>query len=145
MKIDDATLLNIFSAYSTSLVKATEFTARQIGISFETKELVLRATGGVITDAFIHPIKKAKLILTPISKMTEADGAEIAKMFDGTKTVVDSDSFIQIVDKDGMVPFYWIAGGSIPIKLTDKLRELGYDCGYGEIKSLIKAGIAIEN
>ena len=39
----------IFAAYGSALVVTNSFVCRKVGLAYDTQELVLSATGGVIT------------------------------------------------------------------------------------------------
>ena len=91
--------------------------------------------------AFKHRYNKCKLGLKPLTKISDDDAAEIAKMFNGKKAYYQ-DRFLQICDDKGIVDFYCILDNDfkIPIKLIDYLRSKHYDCD-----GLIEAGLAIED
>jgi hypothetical protein len=59
--------LDLACKYKNARIKTDKFIRRVIDIDFENESYILRATGGVISDAFVIPIKDCKLILkTPV-------------------------------------------------------------------------------
>src|ERR1051325_2303015 len=91
-------------------------------------------------------INDCKLVLKPLSEISDEDAIEVAKMYGGLCIKVDKDGFLQVVYKNNVCVTYFVVNNplNIPTKLTDFLRSRGYDCGYGSIKSLIESGYAIE-
>lgn len=91
----------------------------------------------------IHAFGKYKtyqLTLTPLSKITDEDAVYIAQSILGY-----SDGYHEYFVETGK---RYLSKNSNYMdtdrEVIDKLREWGYDCGYGDIPSLIEAGIAID-
>lgn len=72
--------VEIAAAYPNAFVKTENFICRQVGITFDTQEFILKATGGVITDLFVAPISDCQLLLTPLSEISDEDAIEVAKL-----------------------------------------------------------------
>jgi len=89
---------------------------------------------------------RRRLALTPLSEISDEDAIEVAKMFDASApTSIFGRKVISYITDMANKPG-WFNPDFEKIRLAfDKLREWGYDCGYGEIPSLIDAGIAIKN
>lgn len=101
-----------------------------------------------------------KLILTPLSEISDEDAIEVAKMLDpwlveNMVYEVKRESFDLRVrgrhDNSRMVQIIWFNSAifssdnhNINNGVIDFLRSKFYDMGYGEIPSLIEAGIAID-
>lgn len=129
---------------------------------------IVDEVGEVVESGVEIDIKDGRLLLIPLSKITDEDAIEVAKIITGN-------NICQIVEKrKGSILFYVDSSSSldeglqIELKFTDYvgriaqyaqyqstclffyqrvvdfLRSRGYDCGYGEIPSLIEAGIAID-
>lgn len=89
-----------------------------------------------------------QLILTPISELSHEDATELAKILGWDyNNEPDSDAHY---DLEGLRDDIANNGDDVfDVGFTkcqivlDYLRSKGYDCGYGEIPSLIEAGIAI--
>lgn len=152
----------IFAAYQNAKIDTDTFVCRQVGISYENAELVLRATGGVISDAFIHHAKDCKLLLYDLSDITEEICIKLSELLyeagggdwfgeedkgaivDFCKMIVgqyesDDKDFFEAYDIEDF------GNGKLNIAaIIDYLRSEKYDCGYSNIPSLITAGIAIK-
>lgn len=97
--------------------------------------------------------KDVQLILNPVSTISNIDAKAIAGIIgmsnrDSMKYIgCNHDSLIAIgkyvASELSTGHFDFIIRPSVLIQAYDYLRSKGYDMGYGEIKSLIKAGIAI--
>lgn len=91
----------------------------------------------------------AKLLLTPLSEITDEDAIEVGKLIFLTESV-DEPTIYRIKQVLGWVnPLYQLTNvmtikGDVFIKIIDYLRSKCYDCGFAHIPSLISAGIAIK-
>ena len=79
-KVDKYQLTQIFASYNKAPVKVGDTMARIIGIDFERNELILRAMGGVITDAFIEPVDKCKPLLMPLFQIVNVDALAVCEI-----------------------------------------------------------------
>jgi len=154
-------------------------------VALETHAISLFANGNIQVAHSIGSqdhwcILYCQLILTPLSKVSDEDAVECAKLasyhpdlkedweniicdFQVDKIVRHTDG-VEIkhtcicfegsfhIRFDGSMFMSGEYGGSfaeptiyLPHYGIDYLRSKGYDCGYGNIPSLIEAGIAIEN
>ena len=89
-----------------------------------------------------HPIilSDCKLILTPLSEISDEDAIEVAKMnFHGHTEYPQIDLGRALVRKLNKHIYC-----ENPIQIIDFLRSRSYDCGFRHIPSLIDAGIAIK-
>lgn len=84
-----------------------------------------------------------RLILKPLSEITESDLTEIAKMYGGIRAKLD-DLHLQVIDANNMVPKWFYLKGDIPHTLVDFLRSKSYMLPYMGI-DLFESGIAIPN
>ena len=76
---------------------------------------------------------------TPVYK------AEKVKSFNYGKNISEEQTCITIYDKIGTsYGQYFILQSQLGIEEVDFLRSKGYDCGAGEIQSLIECGLAID-
>lgn len=103
--------------YPNARVKTDNYTCRVIGISFESNEVVLRATGGVVSDAFIHAISDCQLVLKPLERITDDDLISVGK-------IILPKCEHERMQKD--MAWGFISKGKISIKMGDELRRLGY-------------------
>ena len=78
--------------------------------------------------------KDWKLILTQPERITDEDAIEVCKL--------EKSSYVSVVSGQNLVLNYLKI---LQISTIDYLRSKGYDLGYGNIPSLIDAGIAITN
>ena len=87
-----------------------------------------------------------KLILTSVYDMSKEHLRIIADMHgvENSWARVFA-NFLEVIDSEGMSIANYYIKGSMPPPIIDKLRELGYDLGYGEERSLIEAGLAISS
>ncbi len=97
---------------------------------------VYRAYGA--KSKFNYNLEKHQLELIPLTELSGKDFKVIKELYESyhkTKLGIWSGCKLEKqIYKKQIEPF-----------ITDKLRELGYDCGYGSIPSLIDANIAIAN
>ena len=81
-----------------------------------------------------------KLRLYPLSEITDEDVEIVMEgiqcSFDYVKSAITAN--------DWQMLFEYHIGQSVIIRTVDTLRALGYDCGFGSLKSLISAGIALK-
>lgn len=88
-----------------------------------------------------------KLILKPLSAITDEDATEVAKMFTGTKGKLSEDGFFQCIDANDFVTQYFsfTRHQLLPSVLADFLRSRGYDISHYLLdgKTLHEAGLAI--
>lgn len=135
----------IAACYPNSLIKTAKFTCKMVGICFDTNELVLRATGGVITDCFVHPVGDCQLLLSTLSAITDEHAIEVVEMhgYDPSKWGKIQDAKITGEKMRFEFEKYIVRVGA-PTAISDYLRSVGYDLGYGSTPSLIAAGIAVD-
>jgi len=115
--------------------------------------------------------EKVKLLLMPISEISEHHAIEVLKIIDKINLFGGSDSsdvsyefkmihtYHSNLEIKSSLPYVerkiknhpyggLILGEymlkEIPISVLDFLRCIGYDCGYGDIPSLIAAGVAMK-
>jgi hypothetical protein len=85
-----------------------------------------------------------KLILKPLSKLSDADALAIS-MICGLS---HGDYVYKLRMGRELVTEYWRRVSNVAasswVKVFDYLRANGYDCGYADIPSLIDAGLAME-
>lgn len=111
---------------------------------------------------------KVKLLLTPLSEITDEDAIEVGKIafygadiddFECKQIDRTKEGVVEIVGNSNLrlciaawgnslaFAMVYDDGNFLPIPeihaIIDYLRSKSYDCGYGEIPSLIEAGIAI--
>jgi len=107
-----------------------------------------------ITD---ESVASCKLILTPLSQISEEHASMCASQIGlhtegnvvgwyNNSVIITNDTYKLEIGYNGFIGF--TKNGTL-LKcnincVLDKLRELGYDCGYGKIDSLIEAGIAVK-
>lgn len=108
-----------------------------------------------------------KLLLTPLSAITNEDAIEVAKILSKDRFNTNP-SYIPVIERKQDRIYIWTGGygvcvimhtreinwGIVPDKITasisslleayDYLRSKGYDCGYLHIPSLIAAGYAVD-
>lgn len=135
---------------------SNEFLARVYGayigceyfISDKHGTFTQKITPEVLHGIYSGGIRKGKLLLTPLSAITDEDAIEAQRLhFIGEGDPIVKD-WKKIVYCAGELQFYRQDGVgyySLPINqpVIDFLRHKGYDCGYAHIISLIEAGIAI--
>lgn len=92
-------------------------------------------------------INQCQLILFPLSKISDEDAVEVAKIMG----VIDSDCGVDDYEYWGnYVKKSYINEGKqhrsfiVSVEVIDYLRSRSYDCGHGDIKSLIEAGMAVD-
>lgn len=87
-----------------------------------------------------------KLILTPLSEITDEDAIIVADLgaSSGNGGITYGLQIIRDIrfGRDGVLE---VRNAKRFIKIIDFLRSKSYDCGYGSIPSLITAGIAINS
>lgn len=83
-------------------------------------------------------VDEFKLILTPLSEISNEHKIELCTIrFKGAKVIGNAKQISMITE--------FIRIDAIKdSESVDRLRELGYDIGYGSIPSLIAAGIAVK-
>lgn len=102
---------------------------------------------GVQINALVVPYDQCRLILTPLSAISDEDAVEVAKMvgYDDTGNGKVCRSFINI-NREIVLDFeqnvFYI---KLDTPIIDYLRSRNYDLGYMGIRSLIDAGIAISS
>lgn len=144
----------IVAAYPNVLIKTKEFISRQVGLGYENDLLVLRATGGVIADAFISPVSDCQLILFPLSEISDEDAIEVAKIVNVSQRNAqqfigcDKNNYASIgkyLVSELHTNFYdFIVRPFVIIQVYDYLRSRSFDMGFGSIPSLITAGLAVK-
>lgn len=94
-------------------------------------------------------VSKIKLLLTPLSAITDEHAVEVAKMYGGVRLKIDQDGFIQVIDENNMVP-RWFIISTIPVELYMYLISKSYEVPlfFGidhpcNGKTAIECGIAI--
>lgn len=87
-----------------------------------------------------NDIINCRLILTPLSAISDEDAVEVAKMVNALDIV----SNLEYMTKVGKA---YIKRNitTFPFFIIDYLRSRNYDLGYMHIRSLIDAGIAISS
>ena len=105
-------------------------------------ESIKTSTRGSIACIYSYRIQHAKLILKPLSEISDEDAIEVSKVYGNNmptkeegmgiikNCLYDYEESNEVTLHDGM-------------RVCDYLRSKSYDCGYGSIPSLISAGIAI--
>lgn len=101
--------------------------------------------------------EESQLILTPLSKISDEDAVEVAKMLNYREDVDMSEllehmkdviNIRKVGDVFGNIDSKNIADNDVSpmviLRIYDFLRSRSYDCGYGSIQSLIQAGIAVD-
>ena len=92
---------------------------------------------------------KIQLLLTPLSQISDEDAIEVARILGlSYNNDPESECYYDLggliadltSNSEDYIKMHFNGSGI----LIDHLRSRGYDCGYGEIPSLIEAGIAIE-
>jgi len=79
-----------------------------------------------------------QLILTPLSKISDEHAVEVCKLLYNNPSLHNAERG-RIVATTG--DWHSTRKG---VAIIDYLRSKGYDCGHGNIPSLISAGIAVE-
>ena len=136
----------IAGCYFNALVssnKTNNLISRIIGIDVESDSLVLRATGGMITDAYIVDCKDYKLVLTALEDITDEDAIEVAKMNKYTHGVNDA-AFVR-VGKDILKRIFIDKQSNmcLPYESADYLRSKSYMIPFMGI-DLFDAKIAVD-
>jgi len=160
-------LRGMFSAYMGCEVEYKMVTFQNIGLSFKGLFFDSRHLGGGIAE---KPFKHCKPILTPISKISDEDAVEVAKIIYGDEFYKytwemsrhNSPNFVCLnnIDDDDYSIIFTVGKDykhSICIEafmpnnqhttmfyVVDYLRSKKYDCGYLHISSLIEAGLAVK-
>lgn len=112
-----------------------------------------------LLDACSFHLSEYKLILTPLSAISDEDAVEVAKMLlytpeaRGKHTAEDvmsaqyqeHDSERFFLYADMAFPAVKTMIYELPYEVADYLRSRNYDLGYMGIRSLIDAGIAISS
>lgn len=123
----------------------------------------LKGTISQLANLPFYERNNTKLLLTPLSQISDEDAIEVAKIAGITEIaggVIRGNGVIVIHSPSGRkLSVYHNAGSKhVSIRIKDKgydvidgaqniydfLRSRGYDCGFSEIPSLIEAGIAID-
>ena len=110
-------------------------------------------------EQFPNLTHKDRIILTPLSEISDEDAIAVAKLYPWFNWYGDTVLEVYVnqfgekvvsnekrIGKYETVCLHYKEPSEIELnqKQTDYLRSKGYDCGYGDIPSLIGAGIAIE-
>lgn len=97
----------------------------------------------------MYGVEFVKLILKPLSAISDADAIDIAKMYGGVRCHID-DGFIQVIDKDNYVPKYLLFSVDFPNQFSQFLIQRGYavplfiEPGHPDNgKTAIELGLAI--
>lgn len=128
-------------------------------------EIQLLQDGNVSEEPEYTPFYQTKLLLTPLSAITDEDAIEVAKIIGCNIPLVNSYGLqgeityiVKRNDKGVSVGIYRVGGNLNEVvrriyfddrnllntEQADYLRSKAYDCGYAEIPSLIYAGLAID-
>lgn len=70
--------------------------------------------------------ENAKLLLTPLHKISDEDAIEVAKMYGGVRCLLSDDGFLQIIDTNNAVVKYFIIHHDLPSMLSQFLTKQGY-------------------
>lgn len=153
MEINKQLLSKIFSTYVGSKCKyvGERVWTREIagdlihilrGVNVKENKNFMESDMGLIVDYFTD---SHKLILCPLPEITDTDAVQVAIL--ASKAVFEQDIFhgkAIVLDIHKNKPITTLHPKTI-ISIIDFLRLREYDCGYGEIPSLIDAGIAVRN
>lgn len=95
----------------------------------------------------IFTFEKCRLILKPLSEISDEDSKGVVGLMAGADygelDIDDVPEWLnEVIGGNSALTADYVSGWQM-LLLMDFLRSKGYDCGYGEIPSLIKAGIAI--
>ena len=137
----------IFAAYCGAEILFEGKTYKHDSISFELPMIELIAVRDIYNRRWVK-LEQCKLRLIPLSKISDADAIELVA-FAGwdaeMRGKVLKCEFDKIVHNTIRVEFemhqYRIP---ITIEVIDFLRSKGYNCGYGNLVSLIDARIAVD-
>lgn len=99
-------------------------------------------------------ISECQLLLTPLSKISDEDAVEVAKICnrDNNSHKFKSKSKEQLIEMGRLIAYDLVSTYGDPHyvqldyarEIIDYLSSKGYDCGHGSIPSLIAAGVAVE-
>lgn len=92
-------------------------------------------------NVFFLPMNQCQLILTPLSEITDEHAIEVGKIFGFKVQLLENGKWLAKNLHNSKFDITTIK----QMQVIDYLRSMGYDCGYGDISSLIEAGIAIPN
>lgn len=108
---------------------------------------IILNTGELISDEAEADVKDCKLLLTLLSEITDEDAIEVASRQYDDAARFDRDYLVyegRLIVNEGTGEYHKQHLLHCYKDMVDYLRSKGYDCGYGEIPSLIDAGIAIK-
>ena len=147
--MDNKELMRVFAAYMPCKMKYDGYnpTLEVIGVLYAEGNLqVMDKTGH--SDMW-ECNNYCKLILKHLSKITDEDAMEVAKIL--------YDKYVSEEEEKYRIVTYAALGGDFIktlyktpltcdkiISIIDFLRSRGYDCGHGQIPSLLEAGLAVE-
>lgn len=124
---------------------SNEFLAAMYGAYYGHKNYTMYNQVVDLEDGFTELKGDSMLTLTPLSKITDEDAIEVAKVcayFNGSdnhRADIGRAIIKNVTGKNGRIKHY-----PNIIKAFDLLRSKGYDCGFRHIPSLIEAGLAID-
>jgi hypothetical protein len=97
------------------------------------------------SDEYEWMYSECRLILTPLSEISNDDAVEVAKIFKYQVSEHDKLKFLGLELVDSLVK-YELDGFMLRdiLAIIDYLRSKHYDCGYLQISSLIEAGLAVK-
>lgn len=131
-------LARVYGAYNTVTVKSQFGVHTLFGV---TTEGVYVSVG---KERLFREFQGSSLLLTPLSQISDEDAIEVAALMacpnSSVKSKIEWGKYyiMQIIRLNGTYSCLHLT------KTIDYLRSKGYDAGYGEIPSLIEAGIAID-
>lgn len=155
MEYSNEILFKVFTTYAgcEMILEKSGRIAKLCGVAFDGMIISLY-DGEDIRNYEYFPFKP---ILTPLSAITD-EHADTCAVFCGLHTegnaikryseaiIISNDTYDLQIGHNGYICLR--KNGQLynmdMRKVIDKLREWGYDCGYGDIPSLIEAGIAID-
>lgn len=138
-------ITNEMKAKIFALYLGSPFQVEYVSVTDGT-EKTLKHDCLTVFDLYIHNPEKdkyheLKLILKPLSEITDDDLTEIAKMYGGIRAKLD-DLHLQVIDANNMVPKWFYLKGDIPHTLVDFLRSKSYALPYIGI-DLFESSLAI--
>lgn len=142
----------------TAQIAASYFGAKVQIYLHGTYARTVPVNGYLIARIQHHPMHgecEYKLLLTPLSKIREEDAIYVAKIanvnwntrnemfgYDFSNYITIGRDICHTIDS-GLADMLYIRFCNL-IEIIDYLRSKSYDLGYGSIKSLIEAGIALD-
>lgn len=148
MNYSNEFLARVYGAYMGCGIKHQSASVGYVGkqrvgvmlsICSYTTEILVGGYGHGNND--LATIATSKLLLTPLSQISDEDAIELARIVGFNRDLLaHGQEFALYLDEGKKI-------SEFSDQLThaiDYLRSKGYDCGYGEIPSLIDDGIAID-